>query len=67
VNIIRPQASEVDPIDSALEHLTLARDMLQLTIEQLDDPTMLYLVEDLSIILQRLDTISSHVGRGVEE
>jgi hypothetical protein len=51
-----------DPIIVALDYLSFARDMLQLTVEQLDDPTMLYLVEDLSIILQRLSTISERIG-----
>ena len=55
-------AMQLDPIHAALDRLEIARDMLQLTVEQIDDPTMLYLVEDLSIIMQRLDTISQRIG-----
>ena len=55
-------AMQLDPIHAALDRLEIARDMLQLTVEQIDDPTMLYLVEDLSIIMQRLSTISERIA-----
>jgi hypothetical protein len=56
------EAQPLDPIAAALDRLTIARDMLQLTVEQLDDPLMLYLVEDLSIIMQRLESLSQRIG-----
>jgi hypothetical protein len=52
----------VDPLYCALRQLTSAREYLQSAMQQLDDPVLPMLIEDLAIIMQRLSTISDRIG-----
>jgi hypothetical protein len=59
---ITPEPPTVDPLYCALRQLTGAREYLQSAMQQLDDPVLPMLIEDLAIIMQRLDSVSQRLG-----